>query len=640
MTIDKFSNTYLRLLVKIFLDATLFYVAFIISYCIRFQPEAAFIHLDKIKYFLILAVLIQITGFGLFRLWSSMWRYAGTYDLVQLVKATTFCNGVVIAAWFFLRNYEFFFPEKAVLPRSIIPTDWLLVVILNGSMRLAIRKIYSSGFGSLRKRSSYKRVLIYGAGSASEILLRNIESSREIGLNVIGLLDDDPAKFGKYIHNKKILGDRTKISEFVNKYKINAIYFSIPSLPGVEVRKILKAIGEQVEDGVEVKTIPGLTDIVSDRVTLNELRKFEIKDLLRRKPVELNFAPVRELITDKTVIVVGAGGSIGFELCCQIAAFRPDKLLILDNSEFNIYSAESTINEQYPDLTLIPIVADVTNEPIVRRIFEQYKPSLLFHAAAYKHVPLMEINPWSAVYNNLQSTLVLSRLAIENNVKRFILISTDKAVRPSSVMGATKRVCEIMSHVHHLADDTEFIVVRFGNVLGSSGSVIPKFKKQISNGGPITVTHPEITRYFMLVSEAVELVLQAGAVGESGNTYVLDMGEPIAIVDLARYMIELSGLKENDDIKIEFTGLRPGEKLRESLYFEGKEIATRVPNLLVLHPKIEFDKKYLRKVDTLITRLPELDHRNLIKELQELVPEYDPNQSENGYVKDILGYDN
>ncbi len=628
------------MLVKIFLDASLFSVAFIISYFIRFQPDVAVIQIDKIKYFLILAVLIQVSGFGLFRLWSSMWRYAGTYDLVQLVKATTFCNGVVIAAWFFLQHYEFFFPEKTVLPRSIIPTDWLLVVILTGSMRLAIRKIYSSDFGSLRKHRSYKRVLIYGAGSAGEILLRNIESTREIGLNVIGLLDDDPAKLGKYIHNKKVLGDRTKISEFVNKYKINAIYFSIPSLPGVEVREILKAIGEQVEDRVEVKTIPGLTDIVSDRVTLNGLRKFEIKDLLRRKPVELDFTPVRELIADKTVMVVGGGGSIGLELCRQIADFNPEKLLIIDNSEFNIYSSESTISEQYPDLTLVPIVADVTNEPIVRRIFEQYKPSLLFHAAAYKHVPLMEINPWSAVYNNLQSTLVLSRLAIENNVKRFILISTDKAVRPSSVMGATKRVCEIMSHVHHLAGETEFMVVRFGNVLGSSGSVIPKFKKQINDGGPITVTHPEITRYFMLVSEAVELVLQAGAVGESGNTYVLDMGEPIAIVDLARYMIELSGLKENDDITIEFTGLRPGEKLRESLYFEGKEIATRVPNLLVLHPKIGFDHKYIKMVHTLISKLPALDYRNLIKELQKLVPEYEPNRSDNGYVKDILGYDN
>jgi FlaA1/EpsC-like NDP-sugar epimerase len=356
---------------------------------------------------------------------------------------------------------------------------------------------------------------------------------------------------------------------------------------------------------------------------------------MRRPPVELDFAPVRNMINSATVLVVGGGGSIGQELCYQIAAFHPDSLLVLDNNEFNLYNAEASIQEKYPNQKLIPIVADAANEQIMRRVIGKYRPKLIFHAAAYKHVPLMETNPYSAVQNNIQCTLSLAKTAIEFGVARFILISTDKAVQPTSVMGATKRICEVIARTYHLENITDFLIVRFGNVLGSSGSVIPKFKAQIERGGPITVTHPEITRYFMLISEAVELVLQAGAIGESGNIYVLDMGEPIRILDLAKYMIELSGLKENEDIKIVFAGLRPGEKLHEDLYFEGEESATRVPNLLVLQPKIIPNRSYIDHVNALLDKLYALNRKELLRELKKLVPEYQPMIVDNGYADEV-----
>ncbi len=627
MVLNRLPGTLPRLAIKGLLDVTAFTAAFVIAYLLRFSFNNFLDQLKVVLAILPLIIIIRLVGFTLFRLYASMWRYSGTNDLLQIVKATTLTSVAIIAALFFLGH--------KTLPRSIVASEWLLVIFFTGSIRLAIRKIYTHDFKGIRNRNSYRRVLIYGAGRAGEMLIRNIETTHEVKVNVVGFLDDNPDKRGQYIHNRRVLGDRTDLVKLVGKYDISDIYFSIPSLSGLEIRKLLKLIAEQVGEKVEIRTIPGLTDIVSDRITYNQLRKIEIKDLLRRKPVEMDFTPVRNLIGSKTVMVVGGGGSIGMELCDQIAGFNPGKLLILDINEFSLYEAERSIHDRYPNLKLVPIVANATNEPLMRRIIRSYKPSLLFHAAAYKHVPLMEMNPYSAVQNNLTCMLILAKIAVEQEVERFILISTDKAVQPTSIMGATKRICEIIARIYHLEGITKFIVVRFGNVLGSSGSVIPLFRHQIEKGGPITVTHPEITRYFMLISEAVELVLQAGAIGESGNIYVLDMGEPISILELARYMIELSGLKENEDIKIVFTGLRPGEKLHESLYFEGEESATRVPNLLVLEPKIVPDRWYLRKIESLLAKLYDLNDKELSLELKKLAPEYQPNKFINGYTNNI-----
>jgi FlaA1/EpsC-like NDP-sugar epimerase len=502
--------------------------------------------------------------------------------------------------------------------------DWLLVIFFSGAIRLLTREIYARKGHQFREDGTYQRVLIYGAGKGGELLLRSINEERRVGIKIYGFIDDDPEKKNHYIHNIKVLGNLSNINELVKKYGINQIFISIPSLSGSEIRRILKTIREQVRDPLEIKTIPGLFELVSDNISINDLRKFEIKDLLRRKTVHLDPTPVKNMISGRSVMVVGGGGSIGSELCRQIANFKPDRLIIIDNSEYNLYNINEQIEEHYQELDLKCLVADACKEKLMRKVIADFKPDLLFHAAAYKHVPLMEMNPCAAIDNNITSTLTLVQLSGELGINRLVFISTDKAVQPTSVMGATKRICEQIIYANNHKDSSNCLAVRFGNVLGSSGSVIPKFQAQIEVGGPITVTHPKITRYFMLISEAVELVLQAGAVGEKGKIYVLDMGEPVNIAELAKQLVNLSGLTLDKDIKIVYTGLRPGEKLHESLYLEGEEEATSIPHLLALTPKTAFNGDYINQVKNLLTRLYDLDYKSLQIELKTLVPEYRP----------------
>lgn len=615
MKLNLFKNTSLRITAKIILDVCAFSAAWIVSFMIRF-PTDPWVELEATAAFIPLVIIIELACFMVFRQYAAMWRYSDLYMIEGKVKAITLASVTIASVAFFLNNIE--------IPRSILIINWLLVIFFSSSIRLMVRKIFEFTSTPSKNGNNERRVIIYGAGQAGDLLLRNIENTRQVGFNVIGLIDDDPVKQGQYIHKKRVLGNRTMIGELVRKHKVKEIIFSIPSLSGLEIRKLLRTIQDQVGDDVEIKTMPGLTDLADDRVTINELRRFEIKDLLKRKPVHLDFTPVKELIAGKAVMVVGGGGSIGTELCKQIASFNPGSLIILDNNEYNLYNAEIMIRDQFPTVDSHCIVADACKRDLMTKVFKSYKPAIIFHAAAYKHVPLMEMNPWIALDNNLTSTLVLVELCREFKVERFILISTDKAVQPTSVMGATKRVCEQISLVNKNENSTKFMVVRFGNVLGSSGSVIPKFRSQIEASGPVTVTHREVTRYFMLVSEAVELVLQAGATGTSGNIYVLDMGQPINITELAKYMIELSGLRPNKDIQIIYSGLRPGEKLHESLYLEGEERSTDVPNLLQLTPKDSPDGQYINNVSYLLKKLYDLNHVELLSELGKLVPEYTP----------------
>ncbi|MFC2150458.1 polysaccharide biosynthesis protein [Calditrichota bacterium] len=618
MSIEKFTGLKYRIITKIGLDSSAFLIAFAGSFLLRFPNSSSLEILEKILYFLPFVLLIRLATFGLFRLYSTMWRYAGTHDLMRIVQATTLGSILIIALAYFSGMLS--------LPRSVVVMDWFLVVFITGANRLGIRHLFSLDSKGSGDRKSYRRVLIYGAGRAGEMLLRNIENTGKLEIFVVGFLDDDPVKIGQYIHNKRVLGDRSMIGSLVKKHNVSEIYFTVPRLPGSEARAILRVITEQAGNNIAIKTTPGLTDLIEGRVSLNQLRNFEIKDLLRREQVRLDFTPVKELIRDKTVMIVGGGGSIGSELCVQTATYNPKQLIVLENSEFNLYRVEGMLKEKFPSLNLLPVIADAANQSVLSKVFLENTPNIIFHAAAYKHVPLMELNPKAAVHNNINSTLNLCELSLKHNVERFILISTDKAVQPTSVMGATKRVCELITQAQRFEGKTSFMSVRFGNVLGSSGSVIPKFKEQIAEGGPITVTHKDITRYFMLVSEAVELVLQAGAIGENGNTYVLDMGNPIKIVDLAKLMIELSGLRLNEDIKIVYTGLRPGEKLHESLYFEGEESATRVPNIFVLKPKLIQDNSFPEQTKALVDNLHKLTSDQVIDQLCQLAPEYAPNR--------------
>ena len=610
------NKAYFRLAFKLLLDAFVFLAAFLFSYLLRFPTDTVQQLLSTAAPFIPIFVVLQLASFAVFRLYTIMWRYSSLHTFQKILMAATLSTAAIISFTFFVKIEG--------ISRSILIIDWLLVIFFSGGVRVLIRGMYAYKGRPLKNGDAYQRALIYGAGKAGELLLRSIQNERRVGIEVIGFIDDDPIKKGKYIHKSKVLGNSSMLGELVKKHKINHIFFSIPSLTGLEVRRMLKTIRERVEDKVEIRTIPGLHDLISDRVTLNDLRKLEIKDLLRRKTVHLESVPVKEMIAGRSVMVVGGGGSIGSELCRQIAVFDPSRLIIVDNSEYNLYNISGQIEEQYPNLNLECSVADACKEKLMRKAFATYNPELIFHAAAYKHVPLMELNPWAAVDNNLSCTLTLVQLCREFSIDRFILISTDKAVQPTSVMGATKRVCEQITQFNKDVGSTEYIVVRFGNVLGSSGSVIPKFQSQIESGGPITVTHPKITRYFMLISEAVELVLQAGAIGENGKIYVLDMGEPINIAELAKHIIELSGLTLNEDIKVIYTGLRPGEKLHESLFIEGEEESTQIPNLLVLTPKYARDRKYLVQVKHLLAGLYELDNKDLRAELKKLVPEYQP----------------
>lgn len=605
----------LRQLTKLSIDLAIFVFSFLVSFTLVNKGSnfgSLFTPIWIVPAFMLIRLLLSHG----FRLQSTIWRYSSVSDLMRIIISNTIGSGIIALVTASVSVIS--------LPILVLFLDWLLVIFLVGGSRLAIRRVFEQYFEKDRKDLEKRSVLVYGAGRAGELLLRNIKNKNNSKIIVVGILDDDPMKRGHRIHNVPVLGNGHEVRKLVAEHDIDDIYFAISAISGHETRNLLKLIKDQVGSDVQVKTIPGLKDLVNGRVSVNQLRQIEIKDLLRRAPIELDKTPVSEMVRDRRVLVVGGGGSIGSELCNQIAQYKPSQLIIVDSSEFNLYQVEAALKESFPDLLLTCVVLDAGNEPLMRRIFSKYYPEHIFHAAAYKHVPLMENNPHSAIYNNLKSTLVLAELANEFKVERFVLISTDKAVQPTNVMGATKRVCELITLLISRHSTTKFMAVRFGNVLGSSGSVIPKFRQQIERGGPLTVTHPEITRYFMLISEAVELVLQVGSVGENGNIYVLDMGDPVKINDLAKYMIQLSGLEVDEDIEIHYTGLRPGEKMYESLFLEGEECSTDIPGIMMLRPHLTQNGDFIPRVRNFISSCPAKDNVQLRLELKTFVPEYVP----------------
>ncbi len=544
----------------------------------------------------------------------TIWRFASIVDLYKLMQSAA------------LGSFLFWLTDLVTLPHSVpalvLFIEALLYLFFAGGARIMIRRTFELYVESPTDTGDARNVLLYGAGRAGELLIRNIKSSKNSNINLIGIIDDDPFKRGRRIHNVPVIGSGTDIKRLVDEYKIHDIYFAIASLSGVQTRRLLKLIDDQVTDHVDVKIMPGLQDLAGGRVSVNQMRSVEIKDLLRRSPVELDKSPVIRMVTDRRVLIVGGGGSVGAELCRQVASANPSQLIIIDSSEFSIYSITEQLKLTHPRVEVIPIVMDACRETQVKQVFYKYRPEHVFHAAAYKHVPMMEANPMSAVFNNVSLTVVLTRVSIEYKVSRFVLISTDKAVQPTNIMGATKRMCELITLNASTVNGTKFMAVRFGNVLGSSGSVIPKFKEQIAKGGPVTVTHPEITRYFMLIPEAVELVLQAGAIGDNSSIFVLNMGDPIRIRDLAEYMIKLSGLVPSEDVKIEYTGLRPGEKLHEALYLEGEECNTSIPDLMILRSSRLPDETYTERAEQFAIRCLTMDEREIRRQLHEFVPEY------------------
>lgn len=570
MNVDKFSRVPFSTLIRVIIDYSLFVFAIFFSFLIRFEfalpPNYWNILLQAI--FRELAIFFFLYTF-LFKLHRTLWEYFSLEALKELTLAVTLEKVI-----FFLSHL--LLPISG-LPRSIVVISYFTSLLFLFSVRAFSRWYHeSSKIKSKKIYISPKRVVIVGAGDAGEKILREIKTNREINYDVVGFLDDDPKKIGKTIHGVKILGPISSLPTVVVEKRVQEILVAIPSASPSLLRNIVSMASKL---RVPVKTLPGIWELIDGKVTISKIRNVKIEDLLERDVINLDSERIGEYLRGKKVLVTGAGGSIGSEICRQVASYKPRKLILLGRGENSIFNIELELKSIYPKLDIKSYIADIRDRDRIFYIFSVEKPDIVFHAAAHKHVPLMEENPDEAVFNNVFGTINLMDASKEYGVSKFIFISTDKAVYPSNIMGATKRVGEILIKYYNSHSKTEYIAVRFGNVLGSRGSVLEVFRKQLEKGGPITVTHEDMERYFMTIPEAVGLVLQAGAIGRSGDLFVLDMGKPIKIIDLARNFIELSGYSL-DDIEIKITGLRPGEKLKEDLW-EKEEVVERTE-----HPKI------------------------------------------------------
>lgn len=568
--------------------------------------------LEVLGHYEVYFVGITLIVFVAFRIYSSLWEYAGVEEVFNIIAACLlselFKVGIISVTW-------------NVMPRSWYVLDGLYLMILIGGSRFSYRMI------RLRKQNrafpwrKRKRVMIIGGGEAGRNLIAEIQNSKYLNQQVCCIIDDDPLKQGKYIKGIRIVGNRNAIKRSVKRYNIQQIIVTIPSAGAAKLRPILD-ICKETE--CELMIIPGVYQLVTGEVKASKLRPVSIDDLLGREEIQVNLDEVMGYVSGKVVMVTGGGGSIGSELCRQLATHHPKQLIIFDIYENNAYEIQQELLRNHPELNLVVLIGSVRDENRIESIFEKYHPEIIYHAAAHKHVPLMEDSPNEAIKNNVLGTYKMVVMADRFHVKKFVQISTDKAVNPTNIMGASKRICEMIIQTYNKHSETEYVAVRFGNVLGSNGSVIPLFKKQIEQGGPVTVTHPDIIRYFMTIPEAVSLVLQAGAYAEGGEIFVLDMGEPVKILDLAKNLIRLSGLKLGQDIEIEFTGLRPGEKLYEELLMD-EEGMTDTPNKLIHigHP-IDVDEDKLSYALYVLESAAERETDDMRLIVESVVPTYHP----------------
>ncbi len=537
------------------------------------------------------AVITTLLIFGIFRLYSSLWSYAGAMEMMYVVSACiveTVVNMILIL----LSHPETGYP----VPRSYYAFFGIFLFGLVFLCRYSYRAARSVR-NMVRDADYTRNVLIIGAGESGNALIKEIKNSRYLKKRVVGVIDDNKGKLGGYIHGVKIVGTREDIIEKSEELHVHEIIVAMPSASPKQMKRILD-ICKQTR--CELKRLPGIYQLVNGDVSISNLKEVDVNDLLGREPVNVDLDSIMGYVSRKTVMVTGGGGSIGSELCRQIASHNPKQLVIVDIYENSTYDIQNELKVKFPELKLAVLIASVRNTNRMKSIFETYRPDIIYHAAAHKHVPLMEDSPNEAVKNNVLGTWKLVRAADYYKVKRFVMISTDKAVNPTNVMGATKRICEMIIQTYNKRSKTEYVAVRFGNVLGSNGSVIPLFKKQIERGGPVTVTHPEIIRYFMTIPEAVSLVLQAGAYAKGGEIFILDMGEPVKILDLAKNLILLSGHKPEEDIQIVFTGLRPGEKLYEEMLMAEEGMQDTANRRIHIGKPIEFDEeKFLAQLQEL-----------------------------------------
>jgi len=576
---------------------------------------------------LVIFVLIKLIVFGFHRQYRGWWRYVGIFDLIAIARAALISTVIIVAMWYTMMQISVlrdwvgkneYLRELTFVAQSLFILDFFATVLLLGSLRMVIR-LYHEEFRTV-EGGRLKRFVIVGAGDAGEALLREIHRMAVEQYEVIGFIDDDPAKQGMSIHGIAVLGMVEQLPKICRERNIEEIAIAIPSATHKQLRRVI-----QICEGTKVRfrTVPSITDIASGKFKVSQIRDVDINDLLGREAVELDTEILEKYLAGKIILVTGAGGSIGAEMCRQVCKFGPRLLLLVEQAENPLFFINQELADIAPAVETRSIICDITDRSRVGQVFEQYRPEVVIHAAAHKHVPLMEINPGEAVKNNIIGTKCVAEAADKYGTRNFVMISTDKAVNPTSIMGSTKRLAEM--YIQNLSSraKTDFVTVRFGNVLASAGSVVPIFKNQIAQGGPLTVTHPQMQRYFMTIPEASQLVLQAAAMGHGGEIFLLDMGEPVKIVDLARELIILSGFRPGEDIEIAFTGIRPGEKLFEELSIKGEDMQpTRHPKIAIWKNKpIDRDKLNVA-MEHLAEAAQRQDHSEIVAEIRKIVPEY------------------
>jgi FlaA1/EpsC-like NDP-sugar epimerase len=611
-------------------DVGLCAAAWYLAFRLRFDPKIPPYYQTLFERTIWIVILIQVAVFILFGFYNRWWRYVSTRDMWGAAR------GVTVACLASSIVVYFSDPVAQVrLPRSVAVMDWLLLLAFVAGARMLARTLMErpSARGIVARG---KEVIVVGAGDAAQLIVKEMLKNPSLGYTPIGLVDDDPRKKNLRVHNVRVLGTTSELPRILGDNRPDEVLIAIPSASG-EVRQ--RVVDVTREAHVPVKTLPGIYELISGDVNLaGQIRAVQVEDVLGREPVEVDLRAVSTYIADATVLVTGAGGSIGAELCRQIARIGCKRLILVEQAETALFEIERELVSERGFAPSVPVLADAGNRARMRRLFERYTPSVVFHAAAYKHVPLMEANPLESVRNNTLVTKVIAEVAVEFGVDRFVLVSTDKAVNPKTVMGQSKALCEwiVESYGARPEVSTRFVAVRFGNVLGSSGSVIPIFRRQIERGGPVGVTHPEMTRFFMTIPEAVSLIVQAGSIGRNGQVFVLDMGEPVSILELARSMIRLSGKEPERDIAIEFTGVRPGEKLHEELWGDGETVGpTQHPKILaVTRPPI--DATWLdEELSELARQVAESETLELVARLAAMMRE--PRHAGVAVVEDVVG---
>jgi FlaA1/EpsC-like NDP-sugar epimerase len=604
----------LRVVVKFLLHLGIFFLAYSLAYVVRFDFAVPALFVSNLWKTIPVLLVAKALGFLVFGLFNGWWRYVSIRDIFPITAGCTLGSLVFAGAVYLLWGAHY-------IPRSIYFLDWVNTVMIV----LGVRYVVRTGREVMgRKRGENdRRVLVVGAGAAGQMIVREIRENPGLGMTEVGFVDDDNAKRHTRIGGLPVLGRHSDIPKLCEKYGIDEIVIAIPSAPPSHLRHIL----DHCKDvKAKARILPGVGDLIDGKVSVGALRNVDLEDLLGRDPVTLDVALLHRQITGRTVMVTGAAGSIGSELCCQIARLSPGLLILFEIAESPLFEFEMEMREKFPTQGMLPVIGDVRDRGRVEEIIRAHRPSIIFHTAAYKHVPMMEIHPVEAVKTNVLGTWIVAEAAAKFGVERFVLISTDKAVRPTNVMGATKRLAELVIHnIGKRQGPTVFVAVRFGNVLGSVGSVIPIFRRQLMTTGKLTVTHAEASRYFMLIPEAAGLILQAGGMAEGGEVFVLDMGEPMKIIDLAKNLIHLSGKELGVDAEIVFTGLRPGEKLHEELILEGEDVSgTTHPKVMKLIASERMLPSWAKQLEELIVCAVNGERRAVVEKLDALVKGYSP----------------